>query len=150
MGVAIPALFIAGGALSAASSIYGGVSANNAARRQAARLEQDADVARQIGAQQAELALEDGRRAEGAAVAEAGGTGFGVDGTIFDGLASIRRASALDAANSRYEAQRRETQLRAEALEQRKAGTRSLITGIASGTGSLLGGVARAKLSGSQ
>ena len=138
MGVTL--LLLAGSALTAGATAYSAISQQAAANRTAARLDRDAETARLVGAQQAEAALEDSRRAQGAAVAEAGASGFGVDGSIFDGLAALNRAGQTDAANARYEAQQRATSLNLEGQEQRIAGRSSLITGLAGAGGSLISG----------
>lgn len=142
----ISLLLIGGSVIQAGSQVASGFAANAAGKRTSRRLNEDADAAREIGAINAELALEDGRRLEGAALAEAGASGFGIDGTVLDGLAALARASAMDAGQARYEARAQERRLRIEAGEARVAGRTSLITGFASGAGSLVTGVSSAKI----
>lgn len=138
-------LLLIGGALSAGSSIASGAMARSASRRTAARLEADAEERRRVGAIEGDLILEEGRRAEGAAIAQAAAGGFTVDDSVQDALASIARAHALDARSARYGASRDAMRMSVEAAEQRAQGTASLISGAASAGGTLLTTAARAK-----
>lgn len=139
-----PLLLLAGG-VQAGASILNGISANRAARATAQRLSNDANTAELVGGQQAENRLEQARRDEGAFVAQAGASGFGVDGTIFDGLAAIRRQAATDESVIRYEAMRQATELRAQAGETRASGRASLISGAVGAGGTLLSTAANVK-----
>jgi len=129
-----------GDIVSGVGSMIAGESANAIARNQAAFMEADAAVSRQVGAAQADIARREGARAVGEAVALQGASGFAMDGSALDVIAEIAGSYDYQARVARYEAGRQALRLENEAVVTRAEGKMARTSGYVQGSASLLTG----------
>ena len=126
--------------VSGVGSMIQGESANRIAKNQAAFMEADAEVARDIGAAEADIARRDGARAVGEAVALQGASGFAMDGSAMDVIAALANDFDYRARTARYEAGRTARRLVNEAAVTRAEGKMARTAGYIQGSASLLKG----------
>lgn len=141
-------LVIASAGMSALSSIFGGVTARNAAKARASALEQGARQALQEGGVAAQMgyAADERAIAHATTLAAAGGGGFG--GSNLNVLDDLARQQTFRARSTIYSAQREAYNLQTEARSARTEGQNAYLGGLISASGSMLRGFsdqARAK-----
>jgi len=129
-----------GDIVSGIGSIAAGNSANAIAKNQAAFMQADASVSRQVGAAQADIARREGARAVGEAVALQGASGFAMDGSAMDVIAELAGSYDYQARVARYEAGRQALRLENEAVVTRAQGKMDRTSGYVQGSSSLLKG----------
>lgn len=129
-----------GDIVSGIGSIIQGESANRIARSQAAFMQADAEVSRQVGAAQADIARREGARAVGEAVALQGASGFAMDGSALDVIAELAGEYDYQARTARYEAGRTARRLENEAAVTRAEGKMARTKGWLDGGASIARG----------
>jgi hypothetical protein len=139
-------LYAASAGLGAVGAVGSGLSANRIAQSQAAYMEADAEVARELGAVEADLVRRDGARAVGEAVALQGASGFAMDGSAMDVIAELAGEYDYKARVARYEAGRTARRLENEAASTHEQGRASRTAGFFQAGGSLLTGAANIEM----
>jgi hypothetical protein len=126
-------------AVSAGSSIAGGMAAKRAADAQAAGLDRQAAQELDLGEQQASKVRRAGAQARGSAVASLAASGVRVgEGSALEVERYVMQGSEEDAGMALLNATRRAGELRSQAELTRKAGRNARLQGFVQGAGSLL------------
>lgn len=129
-------MMIAGAGLSAAGTLYGGISSNRAAKEAAAALEMQAQLRIQQGEYDAAQELRMHERDLGKKTASAAASGISLE-SFADVFADDAMESALARKTIRWGAQRDAANLRAQAAATKKQGKNSLIGSAFAAAGSL-------------
>ena len=129
-------MMLAGSAVSAAGTLFGGISANKAAREAAAAMEMQAQLRIQQGEYDAEQERREYVRASGTTRANAAASGIDIQ-SFADVFADDAAESALAQKSIRWGAQRDAANIRAQASDTRTQGRNKLIGSIGAAVGSV-------------
>jgi hypothetical protein len=131
---------IAGAALSAVGSIASGLSQQSEARRQAAYLNANADLAERQGQSEAQIIREKARRLAGQNRAAVGASGVDIAGSFLDALADSDIDAELDAQTALWNGKLEATNYRAQARSAKASGRSALLGGVfGAGTSAISG-----------
>ena len=138
-----PILAIAGTAVSAAGSVMGGMMQQSQANARAAAYDRQAQMSLQQGEYQAQRKQEDIDRLMGQQFASVAASGFTLDGSPSNVIASTASSGALDTGALRWNARIQSDDLRYQARIARINGRNAMVGGIVGAAGGLLGGLGK-------
>jgi hypothetical protein len=135
-------MMLAGSAVSAAGTLFGGISANKASKEAAAAMEMQAQLRIQQGEYDAEQERRRYVRAAGTTQANAAASGIDIQ-SFADVFADDASESALAQKTIRWGAQRDAANMRAQASDMRTKGKNNLIGSIGAAVGSVFSSAGR-------
>ena len=141
MAAAIPAMMLAGTALSAYGSIQQGQAGKQAALYNASINEQNASLAHDQAQQDALQVRRNAAQAQGAAIAGYGASGVTMEGSPLDVLASAASAAKLDEQTVLYRGKLKELGFRANATLDRMSGKTHEQQGFLNAASNILTGI---------